>query len=719
MASDDGWVDVPVPTGPANDDDEWEDVAVAPAQLAVPLAPRPSSRLESMYRGAKQGASLGFSDEIYGGAAALADAIRRGGLDHMGEGYRSARDASRGEDKVARDANPYTYDASSVGGGLAGLAAAVASLPATAAAAATGVGGAAALGAASGLGSSKSDLTKGDVGGAAVDTAIGGALGYGFGKAGEKISNAVAKRIAERTAARGAGTAANAELAGESVGSITPVYGPSAKPGAPTFQDTVGSGSRAADADRVLDAARSLPGSPKLPPWMLTSDRVAQDAASTALRSPSIGGALVRREAKPVLDSMRQAATDITGDASTEMTSAQAGEAIRDSVKNAFGRKIAPAAAEYEALEPILAATKLDPENHAWGIVSDALTKDSRVLTNPEARQFLATMGEEFKNIRTLADLKAFRSNLREASSRLGGTAKYVAQRLQDAATSLRDETLRTAGTQGEQALQRLRGADRGFREAVEQAGESFGVQPYRMTPESAVDDFIEGIPKEGLSEKLFSPKNLTRLEALAKYFPEEFDQVRRAELARITRDATARGEVDPLALAHRISKYQPEVRALLFGEKAGTAEALQSVRQALPREVNPSGTSVRTEFTKLLDPATQLSGLNMVLKTRGGATGIAKNAAIRTGRAASAPVRMLARPAGAAVAGTSFAQSDRVSFEPKSILQRVRSSPKAARFAPVLESAAQRGDDAVATTHFLLQQQEPEYRKAFQETEE
>lgn len=65
------------------------------------------------------------------------------------------------------------------------------------------------------------------------------------------------------------------------------------------------------------------------------------------------------------------------------------------------------------------------------------------------------------------------------------------------------------------------------------------------------------------------------------------------------------------------------------------------------------------------------------------------------------------------------LASANTAFHRPEDIVNRARKSRLAAKFAPALERAAQRGEDAVATTHFLLQQQEPEYRQAFQETDE
>lgn len=127
------------------------------------------SKIESLARGAAQGASLGFADEITG---ALESAF-------SDKSYAKARDESRKEYGKAKADNPLTYGGGELGGGL--LTTLVPGLNAAKGAKlATQVGRAALQGGLSGLGSSEADLTEGDVTGAAKDTAIGAGLGAGL-----------------------------------------------------------------------------------------------------------------------------------------------------------------------------------------------------------------------------------------------------------------------------------------------------------------------------------------------------------------------------------------------------------------------------------------------------------------------------------------------------------------------------------------------------------
>lgn len=169
-------------------------------------APSPEpTKLESGVRGAAQGASLGYADELTGLLESLV----------TDKTYKQARDESRANYKTAEEANPKTYLAGEVAAGVgAGIA-----VPGS-----VGIRGLAALGAAQGLGNSEADLLEGDVKGAVRDTAIGGTIGAGVGvaaKGAEKLLKAAPtpealKTTANRAAFRATGgTIANAKELGD------------------------------------------------------------------------------------------------------------------------------------------------------------------------------------------------------------------------------------------------------------------------------------------------------------------------------------------------------------------------------------------------------------------------------------------------------------------------------------------------------------------------
>jgi len=151
-------------------------------------------------RGAAQGATLGFADELAGAikdpVGAAKQAASYVGYEPSEEdvaGYKSARDKYRAADEAARERSPIASTLGEIGGGLV--------LPVggaiRGAKGATGLAkSAAGMGAAYGAGSDTSDTGKG----MAISTGMGAALG----QAGSVVSPKVARYLGNKLKARGA-----------------------------------------------------------------------------------------------------------------------------------------------------------------------------------------------------------------------------------------------------------------------------------------------------------------------------------------------------------------------------------------------------------------------------------------------------------------------------------------------------------------------------------
>lgn len=142
------------------------------AQLQSPVTPEPISKSESLVRGGLQGLTAGFGDEMAGGLEAGKDVLTTDKtLSDLAALYSQHRDESREANKAAQEANPYSYGAGQVAGGIG-----TAMLPGLNAMSAAK--GAALLGGATGAGLSEAQ----DVSGLAADTATGAITGGIAGK---------------------------------------------------------------------------------------------------------------------------------------------------------------------------------------------------------------------------------------------------------------------------------------------------------------------------------------------------------------------------------------------------------------------------------------------------------------------------------------------------------------------------------------------------------
>ncbi len=167
-----------------------------------PVVESKPGMLEAGARGAAQGATLGFGDELAGVGGVLGNQLGKMGVDSVESThpevqsrldsiashaptdldiYKKSRNEERSANQAAEKAHPGTSFAGNLVGGVANpLARAAGSLK-----------GAMAYGGTQGLGSSDADLTEGDVQGAALDTG----LGSGFGAAGAAVGKAIPKAI--------------------------------------------------------------------------------------------------------------------------------------------------------------------------------------------------------------------------------------------------------------------------------------------------------------------------------------------------------------------------------------------------------------------------------------------------------------------------------------------------------------------------------------------
>lgn len=211
---------------PEADGGDWR----SRATFEPPLQPSGPTAGEALARGAGQGATLGFMDELAGVTQAAADQglvgtlvsplskplmwaaqlsvgrppgeeiggageeARRRGLGPV-EQYREARDVERAATTRAQEAHPVEFGVGQLAGGVPLAMAGGPSMKA-----------AAGLGAVAGLGGAEGDVTRGEVLPALAQTAVGA----GLGAAGQKVGQQLARPISWLAERAGRGVAAAA-----------------------------------------------------------------------------------------------------------------------------------------------------------------------------------------------------------------------------------------------------------------------------------------------------------------------------------------------------------------------------------------------------------------------------------------------------------------------------------------------------------------------------
>lgn len=178
------WRDTIKKDVPASDSKgSWRDTIV---QERITTSGPDVTHTESALRGAAQGASLGFADEITGAIQGVRDVVLTDAeLGDLSERYATHRDESRRNYADAEAANPITYGAGNVAGGAATMFVPGLNVAKGATIANATLKGAA-LGMAGGAGSTKQSGI-----GALEDIALGGITGGALGAVGQKIGNSL------------------------------------------------------------------------------------------------------------------------------------------------------------------------------------------------------------------------------------------------------------------------------------------------------------------------------------------------------------------------------------------------------------------------------------------------------------------------------------------------------------------------------------------------
>lgn len=145
--------------------------------------------LESLGRGAEQGATMGFGDELNGALSAIAQKAGEHSDENLTDLYTKNRDESRAAMKAAESAHPLVYGAGNIAGGLGtALATAGTGLAGEGVLGAAKAGGA--IGAISGLGNSESNTLPGMASDTLKGAAFGAGTGLGIGAIGKGLAAA-------------------------------------------------------------------------------------------------------------------------------------------------------------------------------------------------------------------------------------------------------------------------------------------------------------------------------------------------------------------------------------------------------------------------------------------------------------------------------------------------------------------------------------------------
>lgn len=598
------------------------------------------SKTESGLRGAAQGATLGFADEISGSAEALWE-MAKGNTEDFGRLYKQYRDESRSNFADAQEANPKTYLAGEVGGGLATtIMPAGVGLKAAQTAVGLGVRGAAA-GAAAGLGYSNED----DVGGQLLDTGKGLALG-------------AVLPVAIQKAGKGAQRLVNK--------------------GAEKFADAMIDSGLVSNADEVIAAADRIGVKPT--PAMLSKSERMQRLEQSLSDSPSLFGKRVHNQRSKVFSALQNKTDEVLSDASTD-TPYQIGEEFKSGLVSKMHERIDPAVATFDEIRQI--SQNMPVSERAKQSVMRNISEIPEVrLTgaNGKAGEYLGMI----ERAKSADDLTRISSMISQDSRAAIGSEKHLLGLINEKVRRLSDNSTMRAAVQvakeggmressgkkiGSEIVQELRDARGLYRQSAEDLNSiSSGARIKFKGPQTFADD-LDSIPSEEIQKRFFNTKDISQINSLKEKFPEQFDLLRKGELGRISEKSKSyalggRGETDSGKFLNEYRKLSPEAQRTLIGDSVNTVEDIQTVYSNFPKNFNPSGTASQLGWQDAI--GANIKDAGKFLYYKGASSNLAQNLSkAAADKAAQLPqsraIEQGARRIAAPVSGSSIVASSSV----------------------------------------------------------
>ena len=382
-------------------------------------------------------------------------------------------------------------------------------------------------------------------------------------------------------------------------------------------------------AEQIQAAAKQL--GVKLTPGMTSDSMAIRGLESTLEQSPTIGGALMRRDIAPLREGFRRNTETLMAD-KTSLSPDEVGRKIKDGILTTVDERLKPSKALFDSVRE--STKNIPPNQKSLDRVVQNISRIPEVRLDvgggagAKASGVLKRLGEA----KSIDDLKVIRSQvgalLKEAETNRG--PDFVAlSKIYDKLGNLEESNLLRGGiemaraggvTKGkaEQATKQLvndlKTAKKGFgteAKALRQFADQSGLPASASKSPSLFTGAVSDLQNEKVAKKLFDTGNVEGLKAFEKQFPNEFDMARRSYLSELAKKSDFNGEASGAKFLQAIKDMQPAVRKMIFGEGgSGKVDALQTIKNAMPERIGPSGTPQGTAFQQTWNPMQQISGL-------------------------------------------------------------------------------------------------------------
>jgi len=347
---------------------------------------------------------------------------------------------------------------------------------------------------------------------------------------------------------------------------------------------------------------------------MASSSRVVQDADSALSQNTStLAGARRSKIYENVYNKIDDTVKKIMGVDKPELTSYSVGNQLKESI-GGEAEKVVKANSEFfnaigEQYENIPINKK------GLGSVVNNISKiDLRGYSGGIKSQVKEIQNELEQGFNSIAELKEYRTRLGKRLSPMAPSEeRQIIGQIQEKLLNQEESAIdafaksrmsKVGGRAGEKTLQEMdklgqlfeqrKAANAAWRDMMEnftETGDAIGLGRIRSAQDFLNE--IKDVAPEMIAKK-FAPRNdFNKLSMLKDKYPEQFGKIMDLEKYKILEKSLKDDKIQAGAFFREIKKLSPEFRSAMFKEEENALlEAAQTIHEAVPKNINPSGTA-------------------------------------------------------------------------------------------------------------------------------
>lgn len=362
-------------------------------------------------------------------------------------------------------------------------------------------------------------------------------------------------------------------------------------------------------AQETIAAAKRLGVKPTK--GQITESDMVQGLESSLEQSPTLTGSFARRTRSKIENAISKRLEKAIPAAEGGLTKFETGESVKKSIAKPIAEKLAKARSLYKSVEDKFSDQLVSPNLLDKVTGRLRLTKAMRLQPNSPAGRLAKELGESIKNIRTVQDLKDFRTLVGDRYKiDMDDATREVVDEIYDSLTEIRGQSL----IFDKESAAIIKEADslwKTLKNEIKIVDDTFGGRK-----SNGPEQFLKKLDKfEGskVSQKLLRANEVGGLKALKESNPAEFKILRDERVNDILTSSEVKGTLNSRKLVKNIAKLPEETQVLFFGDEAvSLLKDVKTLTDAFPNMIGPSGTprGIRFEggiFRTILNNATDL----------------------------------------------------------------------------------------------------------------